>query len=246
MQILVVEDNDDLRQFMQHTLLADFKVLTATNGAEARDIIRVEQPDLIVSDIMMPVMDGFELCRLVKSTYETSHIPIILLTALSEKTDQLHGLGLGADDYLVKPFDMTLLAQKIKSIIRNRETLREKAFKLLRPNSGEPILDNKLNDEFIKNALQVVTKFMAEPNFDKDTFASEMNVSPSLLYKKIKALTNQSPSDFIRMVRLNKAVELLETKTYTVTEISELCGFSSVGYFSTVFKKQFGQSPTEI
>ena len=248
MRILIVEDNDDLRNFMQFPLQADFEVLLAEDGVEAWDIIQKEMPDLIVSDVMMPNMDGFELCRLMKSTYETSHIPIILLTALSGKAEQLHGLGLGADDYLTKPFDMTLLAQRIKSIIRNREAVKEKALKLIKGTSAnnEQILTNELNDKFVKKMLEVVRANMANSEFGKEDFAAEMNVSSSLLYKKVKALTDQSPTDFIKTVRLDYALELLQSSKYTVTEVSELCGFSSIGYFSTVFKKHFGKSPTEI
>jgi len=201
---------------------------------------------LVVSDIMMPNMDGFELCKIMKSTYETSHIPLILLTALSEKTDQLHGLGLGADDYLTKPFDMNLLIQRIKSIIRNRKVVREKALKLIKEDSNEPILTNELNDKFVKRMLEVVRVNISNTEFDREEFASAMNVSSSLLYKKIKTLTDQSPTDFIKNIRLNHAVKLLQSGKHTVTEVSELCGFASLGYFSTVFSKHFGKTPSEI
>jgi DNA-binding response OmpR family regulator len=246
MRILIVEDNDDLRNFMQYPLSEQFDVLVAEDGVKAWEIIQQQMPDLVISDVMMPNMDGFELCELIKSTYETSHIPVVLLTALSDKAEQLHGLGLGADDYLTKPFDMTLLIHRIKSIIQNRVAVRERA--MIRPtvNRSEPILQNKLNDKFVKMALEVVHANMANSNFDKDAFAYQMNVSSSLLYKKLKALTDLSPVDFIKDIRLNYALELLQKKSYTVTEVSELSGFSSVGYFSTVFKKHFGKSPTEI
>lgn len=246
LKILVVEDNDDLLRFIQTTLSSDFKVFTATDGAKAWEFILKQTPDLVVSDIMMPHTDGYELCRLMKSTYETSHIPIVLLTALSEKTEQMHGLGLGADDYLTKPFDMGLLAQKIKTIIRNREIVREKALKLIKHDSSETILENEINDKFVKRMLEVAKANISNAEFNKDDFASAMNVSSSLLYKKIKALTNQSPTDFIKMVRLNYSLELLQTRKYSITEVSEMCGFTSVGYFSTVFKKHYGKTPTEI
>ena len=203
-------------------------------------------PDLVVSDIMMPGMDGFDLCRLMKSTYDTSHIPIILLTSLSERSDQLHGLGLGADDYLTKPFDMGLLIQKIKSIIHNRGIIQEKAFKLMGNTTSEPLLQNEHNDKFVKRMLEIANTNISNSEFDKEEFALAMNVSSSLLYKKMKALTNLSPSEFMKTIRLNYAMELLKSRSYSVTEISELCGFSSVGYFSTVFKKHFQKSPTEI
>lgn len=245
-KILIVEDNDDLRNFMCKTLSSDFDVIGAEDGVKAWSIVRKQLPDMVISDVMMPNMDGFELCHTLKSTYETSHIPVILLTALSEKAEQLQGLGLGADDYLTKPFDMTLLVQRIKSIIRNREVVREKALRLFKKNDIEPILANELNDKFVKKMLEVARENISNSEFDKDEFASAMNVSSSLLYKKIKSLTNQSPTDFIKTIRLDHALELLQTKKYSVTEVSEMSGFASVGYFSTVFKKHFGKSPTEI
>lgn len=246
MNVLIVEDNDELLNFMLRALSNSFKIITAVDGVQAWKLISKQIPDLVVSDIMMPNMDGFELCKIMKSTYETSHIPIVLLTALSEKTNQLHGLGLGADDYLTKPFDMNLLVQRIKTIIHNREVVREKALKLINKDISEPLFVNDLNDKFVKRMLEVARANMNNTEFDKDQFASAMNVSSSLLYKKIKSLTDQSPTDFIKTVRLNYAVELLQSQKYTVTEVSEHCGFSSVGYFSTVFKKHFGKSPSEI
>ncbi len=245
MKVLIVEDNDDLLNFMKSILSNDFKVYTAVDGAKAWEFISKHMPDLVVSDIMMPNMDGFELCQLMKSTYETSHIPIVLLTALSEKTDQLNGLRLGADDYLTKPFDMNLLIQRIKSIIRNRAVVREKALRLVTVIPSENILENEHNDKFLKKMLEVAQANISNIDFDKGEFASVMNVSSSLLYKKIKSLTDQSPTDFIKTIRLKHSLELLQSRKYTVTEVSEMCGFASVGYFSTVFRKHFGKSPSE-
>jgi len=247
MKVLIVEDNDDLRNFMHTAFKQEFNVFIAEDGVKAWEIIRKQIPDMVVCDVMMPNMDGFELCKLMKSTHETSHIPIILLTALSEKTDQLHGLGLGADDYLTKPFDMSLLLQRIKTIIRNREVVREKAFKLIKGESADPaILENEINDKFLKKILEVARANISNSEFSKDEFASSVNMSSSLLYKKTKSLTGLSPTDFIKTVRLDHALNLIQSRKYTVTEVSELCGFASVGYFSTVFRKHFGKSPTEI
>lgn len=246
-RILIVEDNTDLQEFLQKSMDNDYKVYTANDGVEAWAVIRKETFDLIISDIIMPNMDGFELCRKIKSTFETAHIPIILLTSISEKAKQLEGLGLGADDYITKPFDMMLLLQRLKSILRNREIVRERAFKLMNQNNqNEPVYANELNDKFVKKALKVVHRNMSDTEFGKDEFASEMNVSPSLLYQKLKSLTEQSPIEFIRTIRFNYAMELLQSKKYSITEIGEMCGFSSPSYFSTAFKKHFGKSPAEI
>ena len=245
--ILIVEDNNDLQNFLRFSFQNQYSITTADDGAEAWDMIRKKMPDLVISDIMMPNMDGFELCRLIKSTFETSHVPVILLTALSEKAKQLEGLGLGADDYITKPFDVSLLTQRIKSIIKNRAIVREKALRMIKQTDEEQsIFVNELNDQFVKKALEAVLSNIANSEFGKDEFAFAMNVSSSLLYKKIKALTGQSPIDFIKTIRLNHALELLQSRKYTVTEVSELSGFSSIGYFSTVFKKHFGKSPTEV
>jgi AraC-like DNA-binding protein len=158
----------------------------------------------------------------------------------------LQGLGLGADDYLTKPFDINLLEQRIKTIICNRVVVREKALKLIKGSSAEPILANELNDKFVRQMLDVVWANISDFDFNKEDFASALNVSSSLLYKKCKSLTDQSPSDFIKTIRLDYAFELLTTHKYTVTEVSVLCGFASPGYFSTVFRKYYGKSPTMI
>ncbi|MDR1004114.1 MAG: response regulator [Prevotellaceae bacterium] len=244
MHILVVEDNRALREFMVHPLREHFHVSTADDGLDAWKKIEKLQPDLVVSDVIMPQMDGFELCRRIKSAYETSHIPVILLTALSDKTNQLKGLGLGADNYLVKPFDMTLLASRITSIIRNRRTVLQKAIEAQHDDS-HAIVANRINDEFIRKAISCVRANIGNENFGKEDFASALALSQSLLYKKIKALTNLSVVEFIREIRLNYAMELLQSGKFNVTEVSEMCGFNTPAYFSRVFKEYFGKPPME-
>ncbi|MDR2915937.1 MAG: response regulator [Tannerella sp.] len=245
--LLIVEDNDNLREFLNVLFGDQFFVSTAQDGVEAWEQICRQTPDLIISDVMMPNMDGFELCKKIKTTFETSHIPVLLLTALSDKTSQMEGLGYGADDYVTKPFDMPLLLQRIKTILKNREIVREKALKLIKHTEDEePLLSNSLNDRFVKKALEVVRENISNTEFGKDEFASAMNASPSLLYKKMKALMGQSPADFIRVVRFDYALELLRSRKYTVAEVSEMCGFTSASYFSTAFKKHFGKSPIEV
>ena len=141
---------------------------------------------------------------------------------------------------------MGILIQRIKTIVKNREQIRERAIRLFDSNDSEALFDNELNDQFVKKAMQVIIQNLSNVDFGKEEFATQMNVSPSLLYKKIKALTDQSPSDLIRSVRLKFAMEKLQSNTISVTEVSEMCGFSSVGYFSTAFKKHFGKTPTDI
>lgn len=141
-----------MRNFLKCSFENQYNILEAGNGNEAWELLQKESPELIISDVMMPDMDGFELCKLIKSTFETSHIPVILLTSLCDKSDQLEGLGLGAEDYVTKPFDISLLEQRIKSLMRNREIVREKALKLIKSDSDEQqvILNNELNDHFVK------------------------------------------------------------------------------------------------
>ena len=242
--LLIVEDNENLLRFMRETLSDEFSITTAANGREAWQTIAQLQPDIVISDIMMPEMDGFELCQRLKSTFETAHIPIILLTALSGRAEQLQGLGLGADDYLTKPFDMDILRLRLKTLVRNRQLTKSKIINSL--SHGTPVeLGNKQNDEFVQKLHLTVKENMGNCDFDKEQFAAAMNVSSSLLYKKIKALTDLSPTDFIKTARLEYAQQLLKAQKYNITEISEMCGFASAAYFSTVFKKQYGVAPSE-
>jgi signal transduction histidine kinase/CheY-like chemotaxis protein/ligand-binding sensor domain-containing protein/AraC-like DNA-binding protein len=245
MAVLIVEDNISLLNFMTHALSEEFEVSAAQDGVQAWEMIMKKAPDLIVSDVMMPNCDGFELCRLLKSTFETSHIPLIMLTSLTDKAQQLHALGLGADDYLTKPFDVNILAERIKTIVKNRRLVREKALKMLEPKPDDRLFENELNDRFMKKAVEVVRSNIDNEAFGIDAFAAAMNVSNSLLYKKIRAFTDQSPIDFVRSIRLNHARELLQTRRYTVTEVADLCGFSSLKYFSASFKSFFGMPPSE-
>ncbi|WP_234408622.1 hybrid sensor histidine kinase/response regulator transcription factor [Marinilabilia salmonicolor] len=246
MTILIVEDNVKLRNFLELSMRDEYHVFTANDGKEALGIVQDKHPDIVVSDIMMPGMDGFELCKRIKSDFETSHIPVVLLTAFTTNALQLKGLGLGADAYLAKPFDVNLLKGRIKSIVLNRKTVKDKALKIVDFKNEAPLFNNELNDKFIKRALEVVRSNITNLKFGKEEFASEMNVSPSLLYKKVKILTDQSPSDFIRSVRHNYALGLLQSGAYNVTEVSEKSGFTSVAYFSYAFKKFYGRSPTDV
>jgi signal transduction histidine kinase/DNA-binding response OmpR family regulator/ligand-binding sensor domain-containing protein len=247
MHILVVEDNRALREFVARPLAEYFEVSTASDGQKAWAYIQKKMPDLVVSDVMMPNMDGFELCRLIKSTFETSHIPVILLTALSDKPDQLHGLGLGADNYLIKPFDLTLLASRIKSIIQNRRATFEKALTThADKDSDTPVAENVINNQFVEDAIKIIRANINNANFGKEEFARALYVSPSLLYKKIKSLTNLSPVEFVKNVKLNYAMELLQSGQHNVVEVSEMAGFNSSTYFIKVFRDRFGVTPKQV
>ncbi len=245
--ILIVEDNDELRNFLHVSFSEHYHIRAAENGEEAWQQIQKKAPDLVISDIMMPQMDGFVLCKLIKSDFDTSHIPVILLTAFTDKAKQLAGLGLGADDYVTKPFDMSVLQKRIQTIIYNRNVVKEKAIRFInQDNDKGHIVANELNDKFVKKALTIVKENIGKDGFGKDEFASAMCVSSSLLYKKLKAITGQSPTDFIKSIRMNHALELLQSHQYSVTEISELSGFSSLTAFGRAFKAYFGKAPTDV
>lgn len=248
MNILIVEDNDDLREFIRKSLCNKFNINVASDGDSAWEYIKENLPDLVVTDVMMPGMDGFELCRLIKTTFETSHIPVIILTSLADQDNELRGIGIGADDYITKPFDIKSISQRISSIISNRRAIGNKYMQnAVRKPTGSlsPDLVNTLNDTFVKQATEVIMNNIENSTFGKDDFAKDMGVSTSLLFKKIKSLTGMSVVDFIKTIRLEQALKLMEDPKLSISDVAYKCGFSSVGYFSTVFKKQFGYTPTE-
>ena len=244
-RVLICEDNAELRQFMSAALGRRFSVTAVADGTDAWEYVKECLPDIIVSDIMMPRTDGFELCRLVKSTFETAHIPLILLSALTDRADELQGLGLGADDYMTKPFDMKTLMHRIASITGNRRHAASRTIGPHRQAQKEEKPVNTLNDRFVAKAVDVVVRNLDNTEFGKEEFAMEMGVSTSLLFKKIKSLTGLSIVDFIKKVRMEHALSLLDDPSLSITDIADKCGFSSVGYFSTVFKKHFGKTPSE-
>ncbi len=242
--ILLVEDNVEIIRYISENLEDKYRVLSAANGKDALDCILKEEPTLVVSDVMMPVMDGLSFCKTVKQNVKTCHIPIILLTAKTSVDDQIEGLHLGADDYVVKPFEMNLLEAKIKNIIKNRRRLKELFSKSTHINP-EAIAFNNLDKEFLEKAVVIVEKYLADAEFSVDQFAQEMGMSRSNLHLKMKAITGASATDFIKKIRFNEALKLLEENRYSVAEVSYMIGFNSPSYFSTSFKKHFDYLPTE-
>jgi DNA-binding response OmpR family regulator/anti-sigma regulatory factor (Ser/Thr protein kinase) len=242
--ILIAEDNDDTRRFIAIQLSKEFTIVETVDGKEALLQSRTVVPDLVISDVMMPNLNGNELCKELKSDERTSHIPVILLTALADRENKLEGLETGADDYLIKPFDAAELLARIHNLLQNRKSLRESFSKgvLLKP--GE-IAARSLDDLFLQKGVEVVTAHLSEENFNVEHFAHEMFFSRTQLQRKLKAITNLSPSEFIRHLRMERAKELLEKRTGTVAEIAERVGFSNLSYFSKCYKEHFGHSPSE-
>ena len=249
--ILIVEDNTDLRSYIRGQLEGDYNILEAYDGKQgftkAVDLI----PDLILSDVMMPEMDGYELCTRVKSDERTSHIPLILLTARAAPESRIEGLETGADDFITKPFDPEELHIRIRNLIRQRKRLKEK---FLRDIRLEEIQDGSEKDnealisidqKFLIRARETVKKYLSDESFDITMFSSEMNLSRTQLHRKLRALIDQSATEFIRTVRLNHASTLLRHKTGNISEIALEVGFSNPGYFAECFKKQFSILPSE-
>ncbi|WP_455674707.1 hybrid sensor histidine kinase/response regulator transcription factor, partial [Phocaeicola sp.] len=241
--ILIVEDNMELRTFLLQTLSDEYHVTGSENGQEALNSIKDKQPDLIISDIMMPVMNGDQMCRILKNNMETSHIPIILLTALNDKDSVIKGLETKADKYIIKPFDVAVLKANIANVLANRELIRKRfaQFNFETEDSEQHGMD--LDQEFIIRATEII-KASTNKEMNVDNLCSALNMSRSSFYNKIKALTNYAPSDFIRKVRMSQAAVLLKSKKYTVAEVSDMLGFGDPKYFTDTFKKYYGVPPS--
>ncbi|GHT11364.1 hypothetical protein FACS189426_13160 [Bacteroidia bacterium] len=243
--LLLAEDNNDMREYLTESLANEYRVISVTDGAKLLETAKEVNPDIIISDILMPELRGDEVCRILKSSMETSHIPFILLSALSEKENVILGLEAGANDYIIKPFDFSVLKARIRNIIQSREQLRKTVL------STEPDLEdmdyvNQLDKLFLDKVIQIIEKELGNPEFSINELCRMLAMSRTSVYNKMKTLTNQAPNDFIRIIRLNKSKELLKSKKYTIAEISDAVGFSDPKYFSTSFKKQFGVSPSKL
>ena len=243
MTVLVVEDNTDLRQFIQNRLARNYTVLEAVDGLsglnQAFDVI----PDLIISDVMMPGLDGLTLCHRLKTDERTSHIPIILLTAKADVESKLAGLEYGADDYLTKPFQLTELLVRSRNLIAQRQQLRERFSRQLTVKPSE-VTATTADERFLQRVLSVMETQMGNPDFDVDMFSREMAIGCTQLYRKLLALTDQSPTDFIRRMRLRRAADLLRQQQGNVGEIAIQVGFNSLNYFTRCFREEFGQTPS--
>lgn len=246
-RLLIVEDNDELRNYLTHTLSDNYTIQTCSNGKEALTIVKEYMPELIISDIMMPEMRGDELCAAIKNDIETSHIPIILLTALNDEKNILEGLKIGADEYIVKPFNIGILKATIANLLTNRALLKSK-YANLEVSEEEEVSPNCATDldwKFIATVKKSVEENIDNPAFNVDVLCNLLNMSRTSFYNKLKALTDQAPADYIRLIRLKRAAALLKTGQHSVTEISELTGFNDVKYFREVFKKHFKVSPSK-
>ncbi|AHW62119.1 Signal transduction histidine kinase [Draconibacterium orientale] len=241
--ILIVEDHLEMQKFIRNIFQKEYRTLVASNGSQGFKIASEFSPDLVISDVMMPVQDGFEFCSKLKEDIQTSHIPVILLTALSETDKHISGLQTGADAYITKPFDEKLLKAQVKNLLDSRKKLQETFVK-----SQQEWEDNTTlmpaDKNLVNKAIRIIEKRMQDPAFSVEMLAAELNISRSSLHRKITALTNQSSTEFIRYVRLKKAIQLMKDGSYNIDEIGYAVGFNSHSYFTQSFKKQFGKTPS--
>jgi CheY-like chemotaxis protein/AraC-like DNA-binding protein len=243
--ILVVEDEADVRKYIRAPLEDYYTVVEAGNGKEGIAKAKETIPDLIVSDIMMPEVDGYELCRVLKKDINTSHIPVILLTAKASEESIIRGLETGADDYITKPFNTRMLLNRIKNLIELRRQLQLKIQrkKMLLPNE---ISVSSPDEEFLKEFQGIIEKNLSDPDFNVDVLSKKLIMGRSTLFRKIQALTGETPNQFILSYRLERGAQLLREKFGNVTEVALEVGFSSAAYFSKLFKEKFHQTPSEF
>lgn len=242
--ILIVEDNKEMSAFIADEVNENYNVLIAANGSEAVDLLKKQSIQLIISDVMMPVMDGFTLLRHVKGDIEYSHIPIILLTAKNTMQSRLEGLELGADAYIEKPFSTNLLMVQISNLLSNRDTIRKFYFNSPIANM-KSMAYTKADETFLEKLNEIINEHIGNSDLDVNMIAELMHLSRPTLYRKIRAISDLTPNDLIKISRLKKAAELLLQGNMKIYEISEAVGFSSQSYFWSAFIKQFGMSPSK-
>lgn len=242
--ILLVDDNEDILDFLDEELNEKYTLFKAANGKMALQILKEETVQLVISDIMMPEMDGFELCGIVKSEVEFSHIPIILLTAKNTLQSKIEGLELGADAYIEKPFSPAHLQAQITNLLANRNKIKDYF-------ANSPLVHiksmaySKADESFLESLNEIIEKNIDDPELDVEKMAKLMTMSRPTLYRKIKAISNLTPSELIHITRLKKAAELLAAGNHKIYEITELVGYHSQNNFGRSFHKQFGMTPSD-
>jgi DNA-binding response OmpR family regulator len=242
-KILIVDDNPDYLKMIRSILDSDFRVIACSSGLEAIRTAKKYDISVVVSDVMMPEMDGRMLCHELKNSFETCHIPVILLTALTDPDFKIEGYEAGADDYIEKPVNPDILKCRVQGMIATRRKLKEKYLKF-----GTAPVDNEAGtgseDNFMEQAVKIIERHIENPEFSVDSFSRELNMSRSLLYRRIKELTDLSPIELITYTRMRSAAEMLRSGRYSIKEVAYKSGFSDPRYFSTLFKKHFYVTPT--
>ena len=242
--VLIVEDNEDMRQFIRYILSDNYNLIEAENGEEGFEVAKKHLPDVVISDVMMPKTDGFDLCQLIKTNVATNHIPVILLTAYALDEQKQVGFESGADAYISKPFNVKLLKTRVRKLIENRKKIRESFSNFLLNETKQETL-GKVEQQFITDFTQYVENSIANPELNIDEIADALGLSRSNLYRKIKSLTDYSPNELIRTIRVKYAKQLLNSKAKSISEVAYEVGFSSPSYFAKCFKDFYNESPTE-
>lgn len=245
--LLIVDDNEDIRKYIRSIFEKEYKIIEAINGKDGVEKATTQIPDIIISDLMMPEMDGFEFCKILKADEKTSHIPIVMLTAKANVESRIEGFELGADDYLVKPFN----SQEMQARVKNLLVIREKLKKYYQKNSNQHSVDigvkiNVIDEQFIKKIRDIIDVHLSDSQFSIEQLADEVSLSTTQLRRKIKALSNQTIVEFIRNYRLEKAAQLLTQNAGNVSEIAFNVGFDSLSYFSKVFQETYGVLPSDF
>ena len=243
--ILLVEDNIDLSAYLTGILDKNFRIITAFNGKQGFELALENIPDLILSDMMMPEMDGFELCTKIRSEETTSHIPFVLLTARAAIEDRLEGFELGADEYLTKPFNVNELHVRINNLLEQRRNLRERFGKEIKVQPKD-ITVTSVDERFLQKVIAKMEEKISDSSFSVETFSMEIGMSRKNFHRKLVALIDQTPNEFIRIFRLKRAAQLFEQKSGNVSEIAYQVGFQNLSYFTKCFKEQFGVAPNEF
>ena len=245
-RIVIVEDDEEIRHYLATELGKIYRVTEYDNGADALMNILKQTPDLVISDVVMPKMDGVTLCTKLKTHVGTNHLPVILLTGRGEEENQLEGLETGADAYIVKPFSLDILKRTIANLLFARQVLRNKYSGQEEQADKVTHIDVKSPDEkLLEKVMEVINKNLDNAELNVDTIAEAVGISRGHLYRRMKQLTNQSPHDLIRNIRLKQAANLLSTGNHSITEVMYACGFSNAASFSTMFKNFYGMSPRE-
>ncbi len=243
--VLIVDDNDEILEFLTTVLENNYGLLRAYDGNEALNTLNSKDVDLVISDVMMPGMDGFELCRIIKSTAEYSHIPVILLTAKNTIQSKIEGLELGADVYIEKPFATKYLLAQISSIIENRNKI--KTYFATSPMAHmRSTAHSKADKDFLERLHEQILAHIEDPELDVEKISKLMIMSRVTLYRKIKSITGVSPIELINITRVKKSAELLSEGSYKIYEVSEMVGFGSTNSFSRNFYKHFGITPSDF
>ncbi|WP_109833344.1 two-component regulator propeller domain-containing protein [Reichenbachiella versicolor] len=245
-QVLIVEDNLDIRSYMKNILHSEYRILESENGKEGVQIALDQVPDVVISDVMMPVMDGLELCRVIKNDIKTSHIPVILLTAKASNDSAINGFEIGADYYITKPFDPKLLKLRVRNVLKARDNVRDKLLNKTTLNiEPKNIKIASKEEEFLAKAVEAIENNMSNSDFYVDDLGRELGMSRMQLYRKLKGLIGQSANEFIRSIRLKRAAQLISQGELNISEVTYMVGFNDLQYFRDSFKKQFGVNPSE-